>query len=105
MCPYRSSPSDRASRKRHHSGPAGGSPHITLTSPGRHSRFALEATMAHPGYRKAAWGAAYDIVVNAMEEGMLSPEDDEIEPANEMKSRLDAAENVEDIEVLFKRRG
>jgi hemoglobin-like flavoprotein len=54
---------------------------------------------------KEAWGAAYDIVVNAMEEGMLSPEDDEVEPDNEMKSRLDAAANAEDIEVLFKRRG
>ena len=54
---------------------------------------------------KGAWGAAYDIVVNAMEKGMLSPEDDEIEPANEMKSRLDAAENADDIEILFKRRG
>ena len=54
---------------------------------------------------KGAWSAAYDIVVNAMEEGMNSPEDAETEPANEMKSRLDAAENAENIEVLFKRRG
>ena len=54
---------------------------------------------------KGAWSAAYDIVVNAMEEGMNSPEDDETEPANEMKSRLDAAEKGENIEVLFKRRG
>ena len=54
---------------------------------------------------KGAWSAAYDIVVNAMEKGMVSSEDDEAEPENEMKSRLDAAEDSEDIEVLFKRRG
>ncbi len=54
---------------------------------------------------KDAWSAAYDIVVNAMVEGMNSPEDDEIEPENDMKARLDATENAEDIEVLFKRRG
>lgn len=54
---------------------------------------------------KGAWSSAYDIVVNAMEEGMNSSEDDETEPENEMKSRLDAAENAQDIEVLFKRRG
>ncbi len=53
---------------------------------------------------KDAWSAAYDIVVNAMEEGMLSEDDNETEPENEMTSRLDAAENAEDIEVLFKRR-
>jgi hypothetical protein len=40
-----------------------------------------------------------------MLEGMNSPEDDEIEPDNDMKARLDATEKAEDIEVLFKRRG
>lgn len=54
---------------------------------------------------KEAWSAAYDIVVNSMEEGMLSSDDDETEPGNEMTSRLDAAENADDKEVLFKRRG
>lgn len=54
---------------------------------------------------KAAWSAAYDVVVNAMEEGMNSSEDEEIEPANAMKSRLDAADNAESLEILFKRRG
>ena len=54
---------------------------------------------------KDAWSAAYDIVVNAMEGGMVSSEDDEVEPEHEMKSRLDAAGDSENIEVLFKRRG
>jgi hemoglobin-like flavoprotein len=55
---------------------------------------------------KEAWSAAYDVVVNAMVEGMTSPhDDDESEPADAMKSRLDATESADDLEVLFKRRG
>jgi len=55
---------------------------------------------------KEAWSAAYDVVVNAMVEGMISPhDDDENEPADAMKSRLDATESADDMEVLFKRRG
>lgn len=54
---------------------------------------------------KEAWSAAYDVVVNAMEKGMLSEEDEESEPANELKSRLDAAETTQELGVLFKRRG
>lgn len=54
---------------------------------------------------KEAWSAAYDIVVNAMEEGMVSTEDEETEPTNDMQSRLDAADKTENTDVLFKRRG
>jgi nitric oxide dioxygenase len=53
---------------------------------------------------KEAWSLAYDIVVNAMEEGMLSPEDEDDEPENSLQSRLDSTD-PDDMEVLFKRRG
>src|SRR5262245_42075430 len=53
----------------------------------------------------AAWGTAYDIVVGAMQEGMLSPEDDEREPENEMHSRLDSAERTKDTVSLFRSSG
>jgi nitric oxide dioxygenase len=54
---------------------------------------------------KAAWGTAYDIVVGAMQEGMLSPEDDESEPENEMHSRLDSSERTKDTISLFRSSG
>jgi len=53
---------------------------------------------------KDAWGAAYDIVVNAMEVGMTSSEE-ETEPTNELTSRLDAAGKADELDILFKRRG
>ncbi len=51
---------------------------------------------------KDAWSTAYDIVVGAMERGMLSPEDDDTEPENEMRSQLDATEEGQNISSLFK---
>ncbi len=45
---------------------------------------------------KLAWGNAYDIVAKAMMEGMLSPEDDDNEPENAMKTRIDAETPIED---------
>jgi nitric oxide dioxygenase len=54
---------------------------------------------------KAAWGTAYDIVVGAMQEGMLSPEDDETEPENEMHSRLDSPDRTKDTISLFRSSG
>lgn len=54
---------------------------------------------------KDAWSSAYDIVVGAMQEGMLSPDDDEREPENAMQSRLDAVERREPSSSLFKSSG
>jgi nitric oxide dioxygenase len=54
---------------------------------------------------KDAWSTAYDIVVAAMREGMLSPEDEETEPENAMQSRLNAAEQEDHIVPLFKSGG
>jgi hemoglobin-like flavoprotein len=54
---------------------------------------------------KDAWGSAYDIVVGAMREGMLSPEDDETEPENAMQSRMQAADQREALDNLFKSGG
>lgn len=54
---------------------------------------------------KDAWSTAYDVVVKAMQEGMLSPEDDENEPEDKMQSRLNSAEREEQAAAFFKRRG
>jgi nitric oxide dioxygenase len=43
-----------------------------------------------------AWSAAYDIVVRAMQSGMESGEDDEIEPESNMKLRLNDTESEEE---------
>lgn len=39
---------------------------------------------------KLAWSQAYDLVAGAMREGMMSPEDDDTEPENAMKQRIDS---------------
>ncbi len=54
---------------------------------------------------KDAWSTAYDIVVAAMQEGMLSPDDEESEPENKMQSRLNAADRQQGVAALFKRGG
>jgi nitric oxide dioxygenase len=54
---------------------------------------------------KEAWSSAYDIVVGAMQEGMMSPEDDETEPENQMQTRLNATEKAVDVSTLFKSSG
>lgn len=51
---------------------------------------------------KDAWGAAYDIVVGAMKDGMLRDEDDDTEPENQMQSRLNASTPDDEIASLFK---
>jgi len=54
---------------------------------------------------KDAWSAAYDVVVGAMQEGMLSPEDDDAEPENQMQTRLKATDDEDDVSALFKSSG
>jgi nitric oxide dioxygenase len=39
---------------------------------------------------KHAWSQAYDLVAGAMREGMLSPEDEDNEPENAMRHRIDS---------------
>lgn len=51
---------------------------------------------------KVAWSTAYDVVVGAMREGMLSPEEDEREPENEMHSRLDSTDRSRETISLFR---
>jgi hemoglobin-like flavoprotein len=54
---------------------------------------------------KDAWSTAYDVVVAAMQEGMLSPEDEETEPENAMQLRLDATDEEDQLAPLFKSGG
>lgn len=47
-----------------------------------------------------AWADAYDVVAGAMREGMLSPEDEDTEPENDMRLRLNAEKPMEDTMTL-----
>jgi len=69
--------------------------------------WALEKTLAEEctDEVKEAWSSAYDIVVGAMQEGMMSPEDDDTEPENQMQTRLNVSEDTEDVSTLFKSSG
>lgn len=53
--------------------------------------WAIEQTLGNEctGDVKQAWSQAYDLVAGAMREGMMSPEDDDTEPENAMKHRID----------------
>ena len=52
-----------------------------------------------------AWVAAYDIVVRAMQPGMDSAEDDDVEPEGDMHARLQDAENDEGATAFLKMLG
>jgi hemoglobin-like flavoprotein len=45
---------------------------------------------------QAAWIAAYDIIVRAMQTGMESPDEEEVEPEIDMQTRLQPGEDEED---------
>lgn len=53
---------------------------------------------------KDAWCTAYDILAGAMRPGILSPEDDDREPENQMQARLDEEEPINDEASTFRSR-
>lgn len=66
--------------------------------------WALEKTLADECTTEVrdAWSLAYDIIAGAMREGMISPEDDDVEPENAMQRRIRAAEPIEETSPYLK---
>ena len=65
--------------------------------------WAMEKTLGNeytPEVREA-WSQAYDLIAGAMREGMLSPEEDDSEPENAMKKRMDSGTQCDEDEKKY----